>query len=353
MPKENYGLLEINAIKDTVIVLDASESAGECQETIVKTAQQLIEKLPAGTIRGLYFLSNPERYETGKLLRKSAGWWEQNKLRGSFLTPVLEIIQECRVVVIGSGLIYDLEDWQDSRWNSNLYFIKVKDSLRGNLKIGQEFQDLSQVYSFLYDPIISIEINGSGFMPFYWNNPEYKLSTAGSIKLVGLNLDNPSVLLGYWGSDVKADIVRKAGEEEPVTLKSIDYQDPDSWNSLDAGEAEIFHRAALGYDFSCLICGQKHPALRIRCDVYSILGEPIYPSLGKKRGFVLFKEIEDKVYFKFHPVSVIKIDDLSVAISRAGKEVGIYKLNPVDNQWSEKFSFTNYQIGGDSRIVFF
>jgi len=351
MQKECFGIIDIKPFKDVAIVLDASESASECQETIVKTTIQLIEKLPRGSIKGLYFLSNSKQYDIDKLLRNSATWWEQNKLRGSFLTPVLEQIKESMAVVIGSGPIYDLEDWQDSFWNSNLYFYKVKDTLRGDWKIGQEFQELSQATSFLFDPILSIEITGTGFMPFYWNNPEYKLSFAAGVKLIGSNFYNPSVTLGYFGDDVKAEILRKSGEET-IALKSVDYQEQDTWNTLTERESEIFHRASRGEEFTCIICGHKHPASRIRCDTNSILGEPIYPSLGKKRGFILFKENTNKVCFKFHPVSVIQIHDHSVAISLDGKEAQIYELDPTENQWQEKMDFNHYHASGDSRILF-
>jgi hypothetical protein len=351
MQKENFGLVETKSIKDTVIVLDASESALEFQESIVKTALQLIEKLPSGTIKGLYFLSNPRRYDPGKLSRNSAAWWEQNKLRGSFLTPVLEQIKESMVVVIGSGLVYDLEDWQENRWNSSLYFLNFKDTLKGNLKIGKEFQELSPISSCLYDPVISVEITGTGFMPFYWNNPEYRLSLSNQFKLMGSNSDDCSVSLGYFGSEVSSRVVRKSGEEETLELKSIDYQEQDTWDPLTETEAEIFHRAAMGKEFTCVVCGQNHPASRIRCDTNSILGEPIYPSLGKKRGFVLFKESSDRVLFKFHPVGVIKIEDLSVAVSLNSKEAYIYEFNKAENQWEKRLNFNNYFLSGDRRIV--
>jgi hypothetical protein len=348
---EKFGLIDVKPFKDAAIILDASESAAESREIIVETARQLIEKLPSGSIKGLYFLSNGKNYEANKLTRNSAVWWEQNRLRGSFLTPVLEQIPESMAVVIGSGIIHDLEDWQDSRWKSNLKFFKVKDTLRGESRIGDEFQEISQVVSLFHDPIISIEISGIGFMPFFWNNPEYKLTFSGVVKLNGSNLDNPAVSLGYFGNEMKVLVVRKSGEEEILTLKPTDSQIQSPWKWLPDDEAGIFHHAAKGEDFNCLICGQQHPASRIRCDSNSILGEPVYPSLGKKRGFVLFKEKGNQVQYSFHPVNAIKMADCSVAVSLDGKTAWIYQFDQSGNKWREKINFVNYLTSGDRRVV--
>jgi hypothetical protein len=349
MLEQGFGLLQPKAFGDVSIVLDASESACEYQEAILQAAVQLFEKLPAGIAKGLYFLSNPKRYDVSKLPRNAVKWWEQNRLRGSFLTSILEQVENSKVVVIGSGPIYDLEDWQESRWASKLYFIKVGESLRGGLEIGEEIEDSSQALSCLHDPVISVEITGTGFMPYYWSNPKYKLSIGDRVTLQGSNLENLSVFVGFFGSDVKAYIVKRSGEECTL-LKSAEDKEQVAWSTLSDEECEIFYKAINGEEFTCLVCRRNHLPSGLKCDRSSILGEPVYPTLGKRRGFVFFKETPDGILFRFHPASAARIGNTTVAVALGGR-AKIYEYNLAEEQWGEKGYLKPYHALEDGYIA--
>lgn len=346
---QGFGRLQLKTFGDIAIVLDASESAWEYRDAILRAATQLFENLPAGAAKELYFLSNPKRYDTNRLHRNAAKWWEQNRLRGSFLTPILEQVENSKVVVIGSGRIYDLEDWQETNWSSSLYFMKIGESIRGQLAIGEEVEELSQLLSCLYDTIVSVEISGDGFMPYYWSNPEYKLLITERITLAGSNLENPSVSVGFFGTDVKARVVRKSSDE----FKSFEFtenQAEETWKPLTQEECLVFRKALKGQEFSCPICGKQHLVSGLRCDRNSILGEPIYPSLAKKKGFVFFKDTSNGVFYRFHPVSAVKIGDSAVAVA-FGSRAMVYEYNMTERRWVGKDYIEPYYAFEDTYIA--
>lgn len=346
---QGFGLLQTESSRDVAVVIDASESAWEYREEILQVAVQLFENLPASIGKSLYFLGNPETYDISKLQGYSTKWWEQNKKRGSFISPILEHANNSSVIVIGSGIIYDLEDWQGSQWDSKLHFLKFGESLRGGVEIAEESNDLSEALDCLYNPIISIEISGTSFMPYNWTNPKYILSTGEIVTLQGQNLEDPSISIAFFGSDVKAKIVRRSGQF-CIPLKSVDYKEQLNWSTLQDKECEIFHKAMNGERITCPICAKNHLVSGLRCDSNSIRGEVIFSSLREDKGFVFFKETPNGVLFRVHPVSVAKIGDAEVAII-SGSRAKIYKYNQTEQQWRESGYLKPYQAFEDGYMA--
>lgn len=347
--KEGFGCLRLRAFEDVAIVVDASESAWEHREDVLRAVAQLLERLPAGAAKQLYFLSNPRRYDASRLERNAVRWWEQNRLRGSFLAPVLQEIEDSKVVVIGTGRIYDLDDWQETKWNSSLYFLRIGESLKGESKIGEEVEELSHLVSCLCDTIVSVEISGEGFMPYYWSNPQYRLLVGRRTMLVGSNLENPSVSVGFYGTDVNARVVTRSNDESRP-LETAEYHADDSWKQLTQEECVTFRKALRGQEFACPVCGKEHPASCLRCDRNSILGAPIYPSLGKKKGFVFFKDTSDEVAYKFHPVNAVKIGDGVVAVA-VGSKAMVHQYDVTESRWMEKGHIEPYHALEDTYIA--
>lgn len=343
MLKEGFGLLSIKSIGDVVVVLDASESAQECRDTIMKIAIQLFEKLPAGINKKLYFLSNPKEYDFSKLSRCAAKWWNENGSRGSFITPILEHVRNCKVVVIGSGSIYDLQDWQDCAQTSNFLFAKVGESLRGELNVGEEINSMqaSELISRLHRRIDSIEIGGTGFMPYYWNNSKYELHLGDRSYLKGSDLEDFSTTVAFFGSNIKARIISGIDDEE-VNLEPSDTELREDWKALSNKEVEVFTKAVKGEPFICLVCGKKHEPRTLKCyENSSILGQPVYPSFGNRRGFVLFRETPETVLFSFWSVNVIRIGQNRVAIA-TGSQAKINEYDTRQEKWVEKGKLMPY-----------
>ena len=84
--EETFGTLNLQSDDDFNIVLDASESASESRDTIIRLMVQMLEKLPGRIGKQLYFLGNSAKYDMDLLTQNAKGWWEQNSRRGSFVT---------------------------------------------------------------------------------------------------------------------------------------------------------------------------------------------------------------------------------------------------------------------------
>lgn len=353
MLEEGFSFLNTKTLGNIAVVLDASSSAWEYQDVILQVAVHLFETLPAGISKKLYFLSNSKEYDFNRLSRDAPKWWRENNFRGSFLTPILERLGNCKVVVIGSGLIYDLEDWRDSEWASKLFFVKAGESLRAALAIGEEVDciQLPELLSRLHDPIVSVEIGGIAFMPYYWSNHGYKLSLGRENHLRGSSLEDFSTALAFFGNGVKARIRRASGAEEEVPLECLMPEIKEEWEALTKEEAEVFKKAVKDEQFVCLICGKRHSPSTLKCyQGASILGQPVYPSFGTRRGFVAFKETHSAVLFSFHIVNSIKIGEGKVAIA-SGSRAKVYEYNPLEERWLERGELKPYCAFGGKYLV--
>lgn len=350
MLEQGVGTLQLKAFENVAIVLDASESAANCQETVMQMGVRLLDSLPVGAAREVYFLSNPRVYDARELQRNTSKWRQQNQLRGSFLTPILERVHDCNVVVIGSGWVYDLDDWQDSEWSSKIFLMSVGESLRGQSAVGEEVDDVPHLLSYLHDPIVAVEITGESFMPYCWSNPEYRLVPESMIRLTGTNLQDHSVSVEYFGSEVKARVVRKSSEEFR-SLKSAQRQIEEEWRPLTRDECSVFHQAVKGEEFTCPICHECHSVPGLRCDRRSgILGRPIYPSLGNNKGFVFFKETADGISYRFHPVNALRIGDSAVAVA-SGSVATAYEYNARQKKWLAKDRVKPYHALSDMYVA--
>ena len=188
-----------------VLVLDASQSAEPLQNQIAWLAGQLLSQLPGGSCPRLYFLGNSEPYAASQLGARAASWFEENRPRASLMTPVLEapdLDRGATIVVIGSGTVFDLEDWADTPLSEHLLMVSVGESLQAQARRVREVgnPDPAQLVEMVHDPVVKVTVSGEGFMPTWWDNPGYKLQLSdGQAVLVGSRLDRFDVTLRYPG----------------------------------------------------------------------------------------------------------------------------------------------------------
>jgi mRNA-degrading endonuclease RelE of RelBE toxin-antitoxin system len=118
--------IEFNSpeFETVVVILDASDSAEQDWPTIVDLAKKTFQKIPAKIQKKLYFLSNPQEYEIDKFEENVGLWRKKNSKKGSFISPILSQIKNAKIVIIGSGIIYDLEDWITNALSQKIIFVK-------------------------------------------------------------------------------------------------------------------------------------------------------------------------------------------------------------------------------------
>jgi hypothetical protein len=195
----------------------------------------------------------------------------------------------------------------------------------------------------LYNPISSVTISGKGFMPYYWSNPGYKLTMGDEIVLTGQNLADFSISLAFFGQNAQA-CLKRAEDEEQIPLQDSEIEVEDDWELLSEEESKIFHLAIRGESIVCHKCGNTLPASALRCyGGGSILGEPVYPSFGKRRGFVIFREKFGKTYYKFNAAEVIRIGKMRVA-RVTGSSAKVYEYETSLGKWVEKGELEPYYV---------
>ncbi|MCS7279058.1 MAG: hypothetical protein NZ530_03240 [Thermodesulfobacteriaceae bacterium] len=343
------GKLEIKGIKKVIFILDTSESAYSYWNEIASLTSQLIALLPKDMEGELYFLGNSNPIEISQFDKLTSQFFEENLNRISLITPIFEKLSQkediFNILIIGSGKIFDLEDWADSHLLKQTLLISVKDSLQGELSLADEisYPTAQQIYTYLYDPIIEVEISGKGFMPLKWSNGGYSLNIIeGKAYLTASKLDNYFINLEYLiTSDFspQAKLTYASGQKiiKPIqNLEIVEMKEEDlNLISLTSEEEEIFKKAIFKKPFLCIHCKKTHEWNTLYClNTSSILGEPIYPSLNnyKISGFVLFYQKDEKVYFQDYPFNLLKIDENTVAF-REGRRAVLYKYSEKEDMW--------------------
>ncbi len=341
------GKLEIKSFKKIIFILDASESASPYWNEIAFLTNQLIATLPKDIEGELYFLGNSTSFEISQFEKLSSKLFEENRNRISVITPIFEKLSRehdiFNILVIGSGKIFDLEDWVDTNLLKQTLLISVKDSLQGDNFLAEEifYPSVQQIYTYLYDPIIRVEIFGYGFMPLKWSNEGYSLNIVnGEVHLIANKLDTYSIALEYLidsDSLSQAKISYASGQELIIPIKQVEEEAEEDLDLilLSSEDEKIFKEVILGKPFLCPHCKKLHEWDTLYClNTSSILGELIYSSLEnyKVSGFVLFHQKDEKVYFQKYKSNILLIDKNAVAI-REGRKALIYKYNQEKHLW--------------------
>lgn len=343
------GKFETKGFKKIIFILDTSESAIPYWNEIASLTSQLITTLPKDLEGELYFLGNPNSFDIFQFDRLGFQFFEENRKRISIITPIFEkLIHKpdiFSILIIGSGKIFDLEDWAGSKLLEQTLLVSIKESLQGELSIAEEIfhPSVQQIYPYLYDPILEVEIFGEGFMPLKWSNEEYYLKISdGKVYLRGNKLDTYSIVLEYLidsNFSLQAKIKYASGQTLVVPLQVVKKEEIVDFESglLTLEEERVFEKAILHKPFVCPHCKSFHSWNTLYClNASSILGELVYPSLNnyKLTGFVLFYLKNGKVYFQNYRSKVLLINEKTVAI-REGRKAVVYKYDEKERLWKE------------------
>jgi hypothetical protein len=364
--QEVYAALKTTALERILFILDASESAAQHQQAIVALVQAVLAALPTRAVQSLYFLGNPSAYAPYHFAIRSAQWFRENRQRASLVTPVWGTLgqdDKSTSVIIGSGRIFDLEDWEGTPLIQRVILVSVGESLQSEPALAEELVSpiAQELLQRLHDPVVGMEISGPGFMPTWWDNEGYRLHNTGQeVSLVAERLEDFAVSVRYFTAQeraVQATMIRASEERisEPLALV-----DPKEWSrsevrQLRADEVGIFHRAIQKESFICLHCGHKHPWNTLRClEGAIILGELIYPSLQSAdvTGFVIFRVLKDGIQCETHPCSVLRLGSGVVAM-REGQRAVLYRYDVRGEGWmrTDETLEPYHSLGGQTYAI--
>lgn len=348
--KMQENMLRLNIKRKIAIVLDASDSAEGHWSEIRDCVENLVNNLSGDVEREIYFLGNSHAYK-GNILAFANKWREDNKNRGSFIAPILKKIDKDTemVVVIGSGRIFDLQDYVDTSFADKIILVSIGESLKGDENIRKEIS--ASEINDMYDPIVEVVIKGECFMPYYWDNQNYKfeLSDEGAI-LRGSKLNAFSVSIHGFGDGIKGYCKTMNGQEMKFDLDVYDVSKSieEKQQNLSKKDEMLFREIVKNKNkkYICPICEEEHDYRKIKCkddkDEHSILFDDkcIYGSLKSFKGFIIFNENESNILYRNHPLSVLKLSENEVAVALTSSEIRIFKFK--DRKWVNEDNFENY-----------
>jgi len=330
---EQWGCLNMGTLKHVIVILDASESAQAFHTQIDLLAQHIIDQLPAEIDIEVYFLGNPTPYSVRQLDRLGPKWFKENGNRASLVTPVFEQLQfSCghTIVVIGSGTLFDLEDWEDTPFEKCVMLVSLHEPMANAQSpfLQYDYSEVETILQKLYDYVTTVEITCKGWMPTWWDQPGYHLKQDETgVSLVGENLENYDITLRFLsppGAFPDATFSRQSGFQDGIPLVPLENactMARQSQGCLTAHETETLTRAASRQAFSCPHCNQVHAWDTLFCQNGRGFAEPVYPSLRNHSGFVLLWHEKGQVKFQGLTGEVLPVAPDLVAVCK--KNAGV------------------------------
>ncbi|MCS7305550.1 MAG: hypothetical protein NZ602_10645 [Thermoguttaceae bacterium] len=350
-----------------VLILDASSSAETEWNRMLRLAIDVLGQVPAWVEVALYFLGNSSAYSARHLQHRAAEWARENRNRTSLIRPIfdsLSIQSVAKIAVLGSGQIFDLNDWQGHPLAQKTLWCSFGRSV---LPPGCRLAEVQnptpeQIFSHLYDPWNRVQITGPAFMPIWWDSSNYRFSFQdGNSYLEAQHISDFSIQLEALvaSPSLEALVEFASGAKDSLVLKPLDPPPGglSPTKKLTQQEIELFQKACHGQPFTCLHCGKPHTSNTIRClNVGPILGRCVYPSLPESlsRSFVLFYTENEQLLVRIHSVPVLYLGQNQVAILEHG-QIGIYEYQPWSNRWIKKTdsTFQPYHcLEGGARAIF-
>lgn len=350
--REKWKTLGIESSGQIALVLDASESAQPYWPEIKQLAQTLVQRLSGRERCQVFFFGNPQAHDTKDFSTQSESWYQANHRRASLITPVYEALKEnaeIKIVALGAGPIFDLEDWLDTPILTRTRFVVFGDTtLTGDLwaECNPELQPLQELLGWLDNAIMDIAIGGPGVMPFRWDNAAYfwdgdrlraqTLSLRGHTDKdfgSGQPENTPesyralTIRAGFLCADEaepQAMIIRYTGDIQVCTLDSTEPFDElletcDEWSILTDLEAGTFALCVEDGHYPCPICAKAHDAQDLRCPEDAARrkapGKLVYPSLEQAglRGLILLRDRGYQVEFCAYPGPMLRLGE-SIAV---------------------------------------
>ncbi|HOW69628.1 MAG TPA: hypothetical protein PKY77_03420 [Phycisphaerae bacterium] len=318
--------LELTTIPKVLLVLDASESAEEYEEEVLGLASGIIAALPHSDAVRAAFLGGTELFSAEEFSAGKTELWKKNLGRCSLINPVLRAAcptEEHRVVIIGTGTIFDLED-QAEMLGHRLLLASVGQRLGPDEGSWSSLttRQAEEVVDQLWSRVTGVTISGRGLLPICWDHDGYRLalgSDGAALRLEGSA--EPSTRVGFLAHGDGPPAARVAyadGREVEVPLKTARSFDRElrPVRLFTAEEAHPFYLTATDGP----ACG---PA---------VLPRMCRSAVPDWSGFILVAESAEGLAAYAYPWEVIATGPDRVAAYQPGGVVPIV-FDPLSRQW--------------------
>ena len=365
---ERHAELSGPGANQAIFILDASESAQDCQGKITALVQGAVSGLPSNMEWAVSFLGSSSRYPSARFTTQSDVWFRENRPRASLVTPILESLppeDSAIVVIIGAGRIFDLQDWEGSPVLHRVLLVNVGGSPLQEERIAEELTSPApeELFYRLHDPVTGVRIQGEGFMPTFWNNPGYHLEIdeQGRVLLIADRLKEFSVKLRCFakaGARIRSVLSHASGKQTERDLTTL-AQAPELTENvaLTPREMEALRIALKEGRFTCPQCGKDdHDPMSLHCPGSGFIrgmDELIYPTLRGTKGFGVFRIEADAVLFSKHAGDVLRLGVGRVALKKEST-VCIYRFDESKDTWvqTDQTLTTYYPLDENTYGVF-
>jgi len=336
--KKHFSNLVISSYSKVIIILDASDSADEYWDKIIVIARAIINRFEASLKKEFFILGNSKSFREDQLDFPS-GLKKENRYRGSFISPIMEKIEGPvgRIIIIGAGPIYDIEDWIEENYRDQFLFINLGEEPLCGESMGESTDDTEYV-SYINEIrrlIEKVRITGVDFMPFYWDNQNFRIIfEEGKAVLEAERTENFNVRIGYFGDKTTAEIHFIDGGINKVLLTEDRDAIKEKWVPLLPGEADLYREVLKGKDYDCPLCDETHSRQEIRCPNVGILGRLIYESFEGKGGILIFRDTGDRIEYLDQGGNAALVSEARVAAGSGGT-AHIFEFDSKRRQWKD------------------
>lgn len=331
--------LRLEPQKHLALVLDASDSAAEARGAILGAARQLLQSVGESASASLFFLGCHGSWPLGKdaLAEIERRWPGQH--RPSLIGPVFERLREddgTLAVIIGSGCIFDLEDWTAEPGGplERAVFLAPDLSMTGGLRPEARAFSLGLLPPGWDEAVAAVAI-GSPAMPFSWDNAAYEWKDG---KLVAERPAQPEVRIGFLHPQpvgAQAALQSRGGRTRLVELQPSAAGPETEWGKMPAlplEDAMRFQECVERGDYLCPRCGHVHEARQVLASCGMARPDPIYNALKGRGGLILLQDRAGVVRFASPACAALRAGRDAVAVRENGG-FSIYRREGGKDGW--------------------
>lgn len=372
--------LEVEAgVCPVAIALDAghlAQSPSLAAEAVEATVE-LLRLLPAEARLGVYFLGNRGRLSPEEFLVRGCAAIDGAGGRVSLLQPVLRELhgagipgkQSPRLVVLGAGPIYDLQDLIGTEALAPVVLCACggtdirPEGCPGPVEVLPDC-DPARILPLISPGRLGVSVSGPGCVALDWDNPRYRLVLDGDLAI--LRTDGAQVAAGLSvqlsllgpadGATVTARIVHSDGRATQRELPLSAVRTGTDWSEvadllgyLAAGEVQAFRDICADMRFICPVCGATHGPTEMVCRIQSPDGTPVFACLqdADLRVFVFCELDAQTVAVYGSGRSALRV--APNAVVHAGPPATVLCFDAATGRWQAS-ELRNYQQVGAVRV---
>jgi len=330
--------LPVHRGSDILLVLEATRPDATGTNVIRDLATSLIQQLPHAASAHIAFLGSADIYSPAQARTQLQQLWPQHQGYLRVLAPIAEeardrISQSPQMIVLASGSIHDIADWEEQPLLENARFFRCGANSPTLNRFREEQPRLELILNYLDNPITRIEIIGEGQLPLSWDENTFDWDKGQLTTIENLFSSPEGSAFAFVGPEhhiPSARMTYRDGRQscQPL-LPFVPNQSVGDWSVLSAQESGLVRQCISEGSYSCPNCKRTHRATELVCDQGHGLGTPVLESVPSKQRTIVLRERDGS--FEWRPLGMHGFLASSGAFITSGKERGFYRFE--EGQW--------------------